>query len=195
MLYEDPMKQVRDNRVVVKAPHQRTQCCPEVEVFSAEGSRLAKILSRDWITKDNWFPPELGAIMQHQWIAPLELDVEAISRGSGGGETGADMAVRHSLRDLMLDPSPPAELLRSTKDFAEAQLRVVDGPLPADVARVLYYASLLVARGRCGEPIGDLSNAELLAGVDWVMSQDWVSSEIKERFRVYRGRVAALEDR
>ena len=96
----------------------------------------------------------------------------------------------------MLDPSPPAGLLRSTKDFAESQLLLVDAPLPADVARVLYYGSLLVARGRCREAIGDLSdlsNAELLAGVDWVISQDWVGSEIKERFRVYRSGVTQAE--
>jgi len=164
---------------------------PEGDVFTAAGPRLAQVLEPDWETKDNWFERELGAIMNHQWAAPLEPDVmPAGARTEGVGSAGETL---HNLHELMLDPAPSIELLRSTRDYARSQL---DGlSLPPDIARVLYYASALVARCRCHERIAELTDEELVTGADWVMHRDWVSAEIKGMFGEYRERIEANDDR
>ena len=50
-----------------------------------------------------------------------------------------------SFGDLLHHPNPPLELLRLTKDFAKACRLSRSGPLPREIATLLYFASIIVA--------------------------------------------------
>ncbi len=154
---------------------------PEVELFEADTQKLARVFGKDWDKKENWYPPELVAIMDHQWTSILLHDLA--DRPSRPDEPGQS----YSLRDLMLDPSPPQQLVLATRSFAESQLKSGVGTLPVDVARVIYYASLMVGLCRCGETT--LDRASLLDGADWVMGRDWVNQEIKQQFAAMRAKL------
>lgn len=70
-----------------------------------------------------------------------------------------------------------------TKDFAKASSIHPDSPLPRDVARLLYFASIVVALLRCGEHISELNEESLRDGVASLIDQPWVNEQIRSLFR------------
>ena len=77
-----------------------------------------------------------------------------------------------SFDDLLHHPHPPVELLTLTKQFAKAMVEHPESPLPREVGRLLYFASITVALIRCGQRISDLDNASLKAGLRWCLEHD-----------------------
>jgi hypothetical protein len=97
-----------------------------------------------------------------------------------------------TFEDLFHHPAPPIELLRSVKDFAKANRNHPARALPNEIATLLYFASIAVARTRCGRRITSLGEKEILAGIAWALAQDWVDSRTKSLLRegVQRGGAA-----
>jgi hypothetical protein len=63
------------------------------------------------------------------------------------------------------------------KDYAKAARR--DGSLPLEVATLLYYASLSLARLRCGESITDFDDAALRSGLEWGARRAWADNLVR----------------
>jgi hypothetical protein len=153
------------------------------KVFGAEPRRLACMLSPGWEQQGNWGADEFSAILRHQLAAPLEIDLGGTKwmrhhRSAGEGRRRPRM----TYRDLLHQAKPRVELLRLVKEFAKAHLRPADAFLPREIAHVLYYASIVVARCQCGLRISRLTDAALLEGVDWVLSQPWVDEDTRSLF-------------
>ena len=55
--------------------------------------------------------------------------------------------------------------------------------LPAEVATVIYLASIVVAHLRCARRISEQSNESLLYGIQWVIDQPWVDEKTLSVFR------------
>ena len=118
---------------------------------------------------------ELGDILSYQLTVPLAAT--AASGRSPAIDASFGQTGQLSLSALLHDePSPPLELVRRVKVWAKASVNDPEGPLPAPVARVLYYACIAVARVRCGESITDLSAAELSEGLRWSERQTWIDA-------------------
>ena len=140
----------------------------------ADNSRadaLASMLEVDWAAGRPWEERELAAVLRHQLAAPLHVDLR-----TRGDETVA------TFYDLLHHPTPPIELLALAKDFAKACRADPDSPLPREVAAVIYFGAIAVARRRCGTLITQLSPEELRAGVEWVLAQPWVDPATRELF-------------
>ncbi len=158
------------------------------EVFNSEPERLAEFFKLGARPQRLWRSDELDAILRHQLAAPVFFDLEAFEPEkaaqlraalAGEGTTGPIQ----SFSDLLHLWHPPLELLRLTKDFAKSHLGHLDATLPREVATVLYYASILVARMRCAEFLTRLNEEALLKGVRWVLDQPWLDPETRALFQ------------
>ena len=134
---------------------------------------LASMLDIDGDTGPAWTGQELEAVLRHQLAAPLRADLGA--RASAAEATT-------TFQDLLHHPAPPVELLTAAKEFAKACRNDPRSGLPSEVAAVLYFAAIVVARRRCGATITQLSPEELRAGVEWVLAQPWVDAATRRLF-------------
>jgi len=171
-----------------------------------EPQSLARMMHLDEGGEALWEPDELGAILQHQLDAPLEFDLSRLGpsplasvrgpeKGTGpicrNGPAGAlhklDLSpfpnTIHTFRDLFHHPSPPVELLEWTKAFAKSCRSRDDGPVPDEVATVIYFLSIVTAMSRCGKRISQLDDQSLRYGLRWALKQPWVDEATKGCFR------------
>src|SRR5262245_41163569 len=134
-----------------------------------------------------WQPDELAAILQHQLNAQLEFDLGAVSAelpagldAIGVGRAGT-LRWAVTFRDLLLHhPHPPLPLLERAKRFAKACKSEPGGALPSEVATMLYFACIVVARLRCGDArISALDDTSLARGLEWAAAQPWIDVETR----------------
>ena len=149
---------------------------------SAPGA-LASMLEVDWAAGQPWGEQDLAAVLRHQLASPLP--------GGGGhvfdASAGEAPTRLQTFGQLLNAPSPPVALLVAAKDFAKAVRMDPHAALPKEIAAVLYFAAIVVARRRCGTMISRLSPEELRAGVEWVIAQPWVDPATRDLFRQVGG--------
>lgn len=132
-----------------------------------------------------WRPEELGAVLEHELAAPVQFELTQLDpRIARKLRTvcAAEGLLVKSFNDLLHHPQPPVELLELTKEYAKACIRQPESPLPEDVAKVLYYGSIIVARNRCGRRISTLKDEELDKAVRWVLAQPWLDESTRSVF-------------
>jgi hypothetical protein len=132
-----------------------------------------------------WNVTELGPILEHQLDAPLDLDLDLRTMAeqagdrpdSGSERVGAEI---RTFRQLLLHPHPPGAWLNRVKQFAKDCRSQPDGPLPHEVATVLYLAAIAAARGKCHQRISTLDDAAWQRAVEWALAQTWLNAGIRE---------------
>ena len=154
---------------------------------AVEPSRLGRILAADGA--DRWRAEEMGGILRHQLAAPLAADLaselaadEDRSDPPRSAAEGTGDARPTTFGELLHHPNPPVELLRRVKQFAKACKLAGDGPLPGEVATVLYFASIVVARLRCGQQISELGDEAIRNGTAWALSRTWLDQPTRSIF-------------
>jgi hypothetical protein len=80
--------------------------------------------------------------------------------------------------DLLLGPRPPLPLLIALKDFAKSSR--ASGALSGEIASVLYFSSILLARSRHQRSISDLSETAVREGISWVLAQGWLDPALQK---------------
>ncbi len=148
--------------------------------IATDSRQLATLLD---LSPDNvdrlWRDEELGAILKHQMSAPLQVDLINLERGLAvkvRNLAESQGLTLKSFGDLLAHPNPPVELLKVTKDFAKACRLSPHGPLPRDIASVLYFASIAAAMVRCRRRITGLSDADLADGLRWTLARPWLDA-------------------
>ena len=147
-------------------------------ILKAEPKRLAAFLEIDPGSGSLWRLDELPAIFKHQLAAPVRLDLADGTVGDRAASTSGFPEIR-TFDELFHYPKPPIELLKSVKEFAKANRDHPASVLPGGIATLLYFASVIVARWRCGEVITTLNDQELRAGIEWAIAQPWVDERTR----------------
>jgi hypothetical protein len=156
------------------------------DLYNSDPQQLASLLSIEAAAADPsnvWRPEELAAILRHQLAVPLgeELGerVHALGRELELADKYHGLASR-TFGELLFEPAPPVEALDLIKQFAKAARARKDSLVPPEVATVLYYASILLAR-HChgGVSLSSLPEATLLEGGRWILGQPWVGEDVK----------------
>lgn len=145
----------------------------------AAPARLAELLDETRPDARPWRPEELGALLRHQLTAPVEVSLENLPPDLARqlkGLSDVEGLLLKSYADLFAHPRPPLALLRLVKEFAKAAQAAPSGPLPPEVARVLYYASIAAALARWNERLTTLDDTALRRGFAWVREQPWVDA-------------------
>jgi hypothetical protein len=109
--------------------------------------------------------------------APLEFDLNTRIREATttyAEASATTLTPPKTFRELLTGPHPPIELLKLAKDFAKTHAKADNGPLPRDIATMLYFANVAVALVRYGERITKLDDDKLRKGVEWAIAQSWL---------------------
>ena len=85
-----------------------------------------------------------------------------------------------SFNDFFRHPSPPAKLVELVKAFAKANMDHPGSGLPAEIAGVLYYASIAIALVRLDLRITRLPDFELRRGLGWATEQPWLDQNTSD---------------
>ena len=137
-----------------------------------------------------WTDEDLESILQHQLDTQIDFDltqfgdsrVENLRQQLGSVEGPAIL----TFRDLLQHPSPTIELLDAARRFAKLCRSRAEGPLPDEIATVLYFASAVAAMDKCGQRISRLDDDGLRYALDWALEQPWLDDSLRDLFR--RGR-------
>lgn len=139
-----------------------------------------------------WSDSDLRAMMRHQLEAPVVVDLQTPSDVEWGRSRRATLSnpAIGSMLDLLRHPKPSLELLTLVKDFAKASRNEAGDLLPADIATVLYYTCIMLARVRCDRRITQLDDQSLITGLDWVIGLVWIDEELRATVRSGRDFIA-----
>jgi hypothetical protein len=152
------------------------------EVPPGDASLMARMLDLQSDSSAFWSPEDLGAIYEHQLSASLEVDLRSLRPDVAryvaelGAAGGPPIATFH---DLFNHPEPPLDLLELTKQFAKNCRGNPDGPLPDEVATVLYVAAIAVAMVRRKTRITKLDDAGMRHGLHWALRQSWLDASTR----------------
>lgn len=156
------------------------------DVYDSDPQSLTHMMNLDAGDEKLWAPEELGAILEHQLSAPLECDLgrldSRLARRLEEVNSACDPPVR-SFGDLLHHASPPLELLELTKQFAKACRNDPQGPLPDEVATVLYFLSIVVAMAKCGRRITKMDDRSLEFSLSWAFRQPWLDESTRRILR------------
>ena len=147
------------------------------DIQTTDPSRLARLFPADEPATAHWGRNDLQAVLKHQLAALLTVDLKLDSSDVTRG-TKLD-----SFRDVLRHSSPPLTLLTSIKDFAKTSSHPGGAALPKEIATVLYYVAIVLARTRHGERITTLPDPSMAAGLKWALSQKWLDAEVRELFQ------------
>ena len=125
-----------------------------------------------------WNDGDFADVLAHQLRAPLVIDLAKVALGDASLHE-CDVA---TFDELLHHPKPNIELLVLCKNFAKAVRVDPNWPLPAEVATVLYLASIAAARIRLDARISSMSDADLRAAVGWAMAKSWIDPRTKSIF-------------
>ena len=130
-----------------------------------------------------WSGNDLGAVLRHQLSAPIQfdlsnLDAQAVANLQQSPQAGRLLV--STFGQLLHEADPNPELLDLTRRFAKSAMNDQNGPLPREVALVLYYACILVALIHCGRRITRLDNDALARGVRSVLEWQWLDLRTRE---------------
>lgn len=155
---------------------------------------LSQLLDPSELGKRIWRSSELEAILKHQLTSSVGFDLGELEKGLARRlrtASAAEGLLLQNFKDLFQHQCPPVELLVLTKDFAKRHLGHPESPLPQEIARVLYLASITVAMIRCHRRISSLGDAAIRSGLEWAIGQQWLDEATRSLFR--EG-IKALED-
>lgn len=147
---------------------------------------LALLLDLGTTDGDLWRPDELAAVYRHQLAAPIEF-----FEADPGMRPAAEIASLCqsvtppivTFGDLLAHPQPPLELLRMAKDYAKVCRARTVGPIPAEIATILYVLSIVVARIARGERISELNDQSLRQLIAWASEQAWIDVGTRDLLR------------
>jgi hypothetical protein len=125
---------------------------------------------------------ELAAVLHHELQAPLPLALgnyaaEARTALKEYSNNGSDS---ESLQTLLLQPQPLPGILKVIKRFAKScSLEGTQDGLPREIALLLYFLSIALARTRCQTRLSDLPDEAVVHGLTWMLGQSWVDEPIR----------------
>ncbi len=151
-------------------------------LLSKQASSMARLMETSEDAGSLWSPEELGDILIHQLAAPLAQDLKSVGGGRGALEAASlspPVPPIETFGDLFLHSSPPLELLQLVKRFAKSCRSGRESPLPDEIATILYFVTIVVARLRRGASISGLDDQSLRAGLEWTLAQPWLDEDTR----------------
>lgn len=153
------------------------------DLYSSDARSLSRMMDPQPGGGRLWEPDELGAILAHQLSAPLECDLGHLDGGLAERLQGAAGPPMRTFAELLDHPHPPVELLELTKRFAKACRSDPQGPLPDEIATVLYFLSIAAALARCGRRITKMDDSSLRYSLDWALGLPWLDDSSRRLLR------------
>lgn len=151
----------------------------KIDLAAADPARLARFIDVTSEDSQDSNQDQFRLAWIAQLAVPLELDSTQTTPRSDKPE---GLAAPRTIGELIRHPHPQEDWLLSLKTYAQQHRHHPSSPLPLQVAYMLYYASLVLARVRCHTSISSLSIDDLIAGAHWALAQDWIDPASRQLF-------------
>jgi hypothetical protein len=133
--------------------------------------------------RPTWSERDLKAILEHQLGTQLGADLgnlpELEQLPSQAQSTAHRQDTVRTFGELFEHERPPIGLLEATRKFAKSCRKEPAAEMPAEIATVLYVASIAAARVRLGVRISSLDDSALAHSVRWALNQAWITSAVR----------------
>jgi len=153
------------------------------DLSQADPVSLADLMDCRSDHEETWSAGDLEAILEHQLAADVQFDLERFDEAVGLDLPellrSAEGPPIRSFRELFEHPQPPIELLDLTRQFAKACRSQGDSPLPAEIATILYLASIATAMIKRDHRLTSLANEALRNGFDWALDRGWLDESTR----------------
>ena len=159
-------------------------------VEESNPKELACLLSVRGTPEGNWQPAELGDVLQHCLAAPASEYLAGLGPGTmypWSTDFAADSpseraAVEMPLSELFHCPSPPLGLLIAVKRVARRLMGPGTSQVPAEVHRLIYFASIAAALVRHGEQISKSSPEVLRVAWERLAGESYADDGLRRLF-------------
>ncbi len=158
------------------------------DMYDSDMISLTHMMDLGFEDSELWEPAELGAILEHQLAAPVLEELAHLDKKRADRLEMAVDPPSKRFADLLHHPRPPVEVLNLTKQFAKACRKCADGPLPEEIATILYFLSIAAAITKCGRRITRMDDQSLRHSLDWTLKLAWLDSSSRGLLR--KGREA-----
>ncbi len=145
----------------------------ETDLHKSEPPQIARVLAVDPAAPEALAAADLAAVLRHQLDTPLSVDL-------ADADAPVDLLAATTFGELLGAEKPALDLLERVRRFAKSCKGRADGPLPPEVATVLYFAAIVKARVACGVRASALGDEDVLRGVRWCLQQPWVGPPTRE---------------
>jgi hypothetical protein len=155
---------------------------PNAEILRSQPQRLRALLEQG-LAVSNPAAEDLRTVWEQQMNCSMSWDLGCLDPASISRVrmTATEEALLlKSLRDLLMHPRPPVELVRLAKDYAKTCLEHPRSALPKEMAAVIYYLCIGAALCGCRTRISALSDEEALSGFRWALAQPWLDEASKD---------------
>ena len=133
------------------------------EIHKVDPQSLVELLRVD-DDREVWPESELAEVFQHQLRTPLHFDLPEL----------AGPWAERTFGQLLLDPTPPKEVLEQVKQFAKSAGDSQDPQLPKQVSALLYLVAIAVARLRLDDRITSADDRTVAKKWQWAIDQTWL---------------------
>ena len=156
-----------------------------LDVDESQTRLLAKMLDSSGPQVSTWQDEDLRGLFQHQLDTSLASAFEYPESGESPtltqlGKSSVPPIV--TFADLLKHDQPPLELLHAMRRMARRSAKETSGAIPDEIASVLYFAAIAVARVRLGERISRSDDNVLRYGFEIMMRRAWIGKDLTEVF-------------
>lgn len=139
----------------------------------------------------------MGAMVQHQMSAPLQIELERLGlpmaeqQGLAAALSEATRASITTVGDLFQNPEPPLKLLELSKSLFKQ--RIAKAPKESPQHRlyyVFYLLSIVAARVRQNTNISKLTDTQQLQAIDSMSKRAWIGEAARELLAAAREKIA-----
>ena len=147
--------------------------------------RVGELVSLGSAPRFSWETTDFESILRHQLSLSCKREMENAGEVAGAPRNSPSEAAAtpSDFKSVLVSETPSLEMLVSIKEFAKLVASDPQFSLPDEVAKVLYFAAITVARLQLDERISRLNDVELRYGCGWTTSRQWVPECLKQIFR------------
>ena len=143
---------------------------------------LACLLSVHGTQEGNWQPAELGDMLRHCLTVPASEYLSGQSAEFAADSPSECAVVDMTLGELFQCAHPPLGLLIAVKRRARRLMSPGASDMPAEVHRLIYFASIAAAMARLGERISRSSPDVLRVTWEWLAAESYADDGLQRLF-------------
>ena len=147
------------------------------DTANTDTERLSRIMALSDRPEDLWSDADLAAIFKHQLsvtIVDALVNIGVDARKALDAQGLAEVPLSLTFGQLLQDPQADAKLLDLAKRYAKASSHHLEYPLPAHVAKALYFLCIAAAIVHRGKRITALDAGALSNGLEWAANLPWI---------------------
>ena len=153
--------------------------------YACDASQLAGLIRQVVNDRVDLTDDELRDILREELDAPLLPKARFVTHARARSTQSICWSRTRfaTMRHVFADPQPPTDALNVIKEYAKHVRNDPDSAIPQNVCSALYYAAIAAAKSRHGLMISSQEPDTINRGIQWALSQPWITEPLLTVFR------------